>query len=188
MFAVIDATVVDIQIIISDQSIFCTQIFENEMYSRIYSHVFFFFKVTKCIFHKYGPSGSIQKHDALCVMALNIVNEKIYTVLWFWFVVLAVITGLGLVWRMLTMILHARLLNFVLAYFSVVSVPYKFTPRYSFTNFASGNSQLTALLSRIKKFPENMDYTRQKLIDFCYFEFTVRVKNSVQIKFYLGRS
>lgn len=65
-------------------------------------------KVTKCIFHKYGPSGSIQKHDALCVMALNIVNEKIYTVLWFWFVVLAVITGLGLVWRMLTMILHAR--------------------------------------------------------------------------------
>ncbi|CAD1475104.1 unnamed protein product, partial [Heterotrigona itama] len=35
-------------------------------------------KVTKCIFHKYGPSGSIQNHDALCVMALNVVNEKIY--------------------------------------------------------------------------------------------------------------
>lgn len=67
--------------------------------------------MTKCIFHKYGPSGTIQKHDALCVMALNIVNEKIYTVLWFWFVALAVITGLGLVWRMLTMILHARLLK-----------------------------------------------------------------------------
>lgn len=67
--------------------------------------------MTKCIFHKYGPSGTIQKHDALCVMALNIVNEKIYTVLWFWFIVLAVITGLGLLWRMLTMILHARLLN-----------------------------------------------------------------------------
>lgn len=69
-------------------------------------------KVTKCLFHKYGPSGSIQKHDALCVMALNIVNEKIYTFLWFWFVVLAVITGLGLLWRLLTMLLHARSLAF----------------------------------------------------------------------------
>jgi len=55
-------------------------------------------------------------------MALNIVNEKIYTVLWFWFIVLAVITGLGLLWRLLTMILHARLLNLVSTYFSAVSV------------------------------------------------------------------
>lgn len=55
-------------------------------------------------------------------MALNIVNEKIYTVLWFWFVVLAVITGLGLVWRLLTMILHSRLLYLIFTYFSVVGV------------------------------------------------------------------
>ncbi|XP_032666519.1 innexin inx7 [Odontomachus brunneus] len=84
-------------------------------------------KVTKCIFHKFGPSGSIQKHDALCVMALNIVNEKIYTVLWFWFVVLAVITGLGLVWRVLTMILHARSTSFNKFVFSM-ACPGKFNP------------------------------------------------------------
>lgn len=65
-------------------------------------------KVTKCIFHKYGPSGTIQNHDALCVMALNIVNEKIYVLLWYWFIILSVLTGLGLVWRILTMLLHAR--------------------------------------------------------------------------------
>ncbi|XP_054016717.1 innexin inx7 [Hylaeus anthracinus] len=65
-------------------------------------------KVTKCLFHKYGHSGSIETHDALCVMALNIVNEKIYVFLWYWFIILAVITGLGLVWRLLTMLLHAR--------------------------------------------------------------------------------
>ncbi|XP_031828953.1 innexin 7 [Nomia melanderi] len=65
-------------------------------------------KMTKCIFHKYGPSGSIQQHDALCVMALNIVNEKIYVFLWYWFIILAVITSLGLVWRILTMLLHSR--------------------------------------------------------------------------------
>lgn len=40
-------------------------------------------RVTKCTFHKYGASGSIQKHDALCVLALNILNEKIYIFLWY---------------------------------------------------------------------------------------------------------
>lgn len=39
-------------------------------------------RVTKCTFHKYGPTGTIQKHDSLCVLALNILNEKIYIVLW----------------------------------------------------------------------------------------------------------
>lgn len=84
-------------------------------------------KVTKCLFHKYGPSGSIQKHDALCVMALNIVNEKIYTFLWFWFVILAVVTGLGLVWRVLTMFLHARSKPFNRFVFSM-ACPGRFDP------------------------------------------------------------
>lgn len=41
-------------------------------------------RITKCVFHKYGSSGTIQKHDAMCILALNIMNEKIYTFLWFW--------------------------------------------------------------------------------------------------------
>uniref|UniRef100_A0A8D8XI51 Innexin n=1 Tax=Cacopsylla melanoneura TaxID=428564 RepID=A0A8D8XI51_9HEMI len=56
-------------------------------------------KVTKCTFRKYGPSGSIQKFDGLCVLPLNIVNEKIYVFLWFWFILLTVVTGLSLVYR-----------------------------------------------------------------------------------------
>lgn len=55
-------------------------------------------RVTKCTFHKFGPSGSIQKHDALCVLALNILNEKIYIFLWFWFIILAVLSGMALVY------------------------------------------------------------------------------------------
>ncbi|CAH1111010.1 unnamed protein product [Psylliodes chrysocephalus] len=65
-------------------------------------------KITKCTFHKYGPSGSIQFHDAMCVMALNIINDKIYTGLWFWFIFLFICTILGLIWRLLTFLLHAR--------------------------------------------------------------------------------
>jgi len=39
-------------------------------------------KVSKCDFHKYGPSGSLIRYDIMCVLALNIVNEKIYVYLW----------------------------------------------------------------------------------------------------------
>jgi len=54
-------------------------------------------RVTKCTFHKYGPSGSIQRHDAQCVLPINILNEKIYVFLWFWFGILTCLTILDLI-------------------------------------------------------------------------------------------
>lgn len=53
-------------------------------------------RLTKCTFHKFGPGGSPQRHDTLCVLALNILNEKIYIFLWFWFIILSVISGIAL--------------------------------------------------------------------------------------------
>ncbi|CAL7949277.1 unnamed protein product [Xylocopa violacea] len=53
--------------------------------------VYVFPRVTKCIFHKYGASGTIQTHDSLCILPLNIVNEKTYIFIWFWFAILAVL-------------------------------------------------------------------------------------------------
>lgn len=52
--------------------------------------VYVFPRVTKCIFHKYGASGSIQKHDSLCILPLNIVNEKTYIFIWFWYIILSI--------------------------------------------------------------------------------------------------
>ena len=34
-------------------------------------------KMTKCIFHKFGGSGTIQRLDALCVLGMNILSEKV---------------------------------------------------------------------------------------------------------------
>ena len=56
-------------------------------------NLFFFFRLTKCTFHKYGHSGTIEKHDALCLLALNIISEKIYVFVWFWLIILAVLTA-----------------------------------------------------------------------------------------------
>ena len=57
-------------------------------------------RMTKCTFHKYGGSATIQVIDSLCVLGMNIVNEKIYIFLWFWFIILAIVTGLNLVVRL----------------------------------------------------------------------------------------
>lgn len=57
-------------------------------------------KVTKCTFHKYGVSGSIQKFDGLCILPLNVVNEKIYIFLWFWFIALSILSGISLIYRL----------------------------------------------------------------------------------------
>lgn len=62
-------------------------------------------RVTKCTFHKFGGSGTIQKLDALCVLALNILNEKIFIFLWFWFIILAVLSGVALLYSMAVVLL-----------------------------------------------------------------------------------
>lgn len=59
-------------------------------------------RLTKCTFHRYGSSGDVQKHDAMCILPINIINEKIYIFLWFWFYFLACLTFFTLVYRMVT--------------------------------------------------------------------------------------
>ncbi|XP_026819806.1 innexin inx2-like [Rhopalosiphum maidis] len=64
-------------------------------------------KVAKCTFERYGFSGTIQKFDGLCLLPLNIVNEKIYAFLWFWFLFIAVISGINMAYRT-TVIISSR--------------------------------------------------------------------------------
>merc|ERR1712079_543463 len=71
---------------------------ESDVEGRTDPMIDVFPRVTKCSFHKYGPTGTIEKHDAMCVLALNIINEKIYVTLWFWFIILAVLTALYLLY------------------------------------------------------------------------------------------
>ena len=53
-------------------------------------------KITKCTFHKYGASGTVEKKDGLCVLPQNIINEKIFLFIWIWLVFVAVVTGMFL--------------------------------------------------------------------------------------------
>merc|ERR1712142_13352 len=56
-------------------------------------------RMTKCLYQKYGPSGSIQTHDALCMLPINVINEKIYVFIWFWLIFLILLTGTNIVYH-----------------------------------------------------------------------------------------
>merc|ERR1711936_1120045 len=60
-------------------------------------------KITKCTFHKYGASGTVEKKDGLCVLPQNIINEKIFLFIWIWLVFVAVVTGMFLLYRIATL-------------------------------------------------------------------------------------
>jgi len=73
---------------------------EMDQENRVDPMVRIFPRMTKCTFHRYGSSGDVQRHDALCILPLNIINEKIYIFLWFWFIAVAVVSGFILVYRL----------------------------------------------------------------------------------------
>ena len=77
---------------------------ERDQEDRLDPMIYIFPRMTKCTFHKFGASGEVEKHDALCILPLNIVNEKIYIFLWFWFLLLGVLSALVVVYRFVIVI------------------------------------------------------------------------------------
>jgi len=80
----------------STYGVYAASFLEQETEDRTDPMARVFPRVTKCTFHKYGPSGSIQRHDAQCILPINILNEKIYVFLWFWFGILTCFTIIDL--------------------------------------------------------------------------------------------
>jgi len=76
----------------------------KQMEDRVDPMAKVFPKMAKCTFHKYGPSGTIQNHDGLCILPINIINEKIYVVLWFWFMILITWTCIFFCFRIVTIV------------------------------------------------------------------------------------
>ena len=90
---------------------------EQDPEDRVDPLIWVFPRMTKCTFRKYGPSSNIEVMDVLCILPLNIVNEKLYVFLWFWFLGLAGLTLINNAFRIVLMIsprmrayfLHVRL-------------------------------------------------------------------------------
>ncbi|XP_059486312.1 innexin inx2-like [Neocloeon triangulifer] len=59
--------------------------------------------VAKCHLPKFGPSGRQESRDYLCVLPFNLVNEKMYVMLWVWFCILAVVASFSVAFRIMTL-------------------------------------------------------------------------------------
>lgn len=42
-------------------------------------------KIGKCTYKSYGSSGTLQTFDALCLLPLNILNQKLFIIIWVWY-------------------------------------------------------------------------------------------------------
>ena len=73
---------------------------EKDQLDRTDPMIEVFPRVTKCTFMMFGPSGSVEKHDLMCVLALNVINEKIFVFLWFWLVLLICLTCISFLYRL----------------------------------------------------------------------------------------
>ncbi|KAJ9596325.1 hypothetical protein L9F63_012658 [Diploptera punctata] len=71
-------------------------------------------RITKCTVLVYGNTGTIQDHDYICVLPVNILNEKIFIFMWFWFILLSALSALTLFYSIIIMI-YPPLRKFVLA-------------------------------------------------------------------------
>ncbi|XP_036139293.1 innexin shaking-B isoform X1 [Monomorium pharaonis] len=74
---------------------------ESDQEDRVDPMIYIFPRMTKCTFYKYGVSGEVERHDAVCILPLNVVNEKIYVFLWFWFLFLGVLSFFTVLYRIL---------------------------------------------------------------------------------------
>lgn len=61
-------------------------------------------KLSKCDFFKYGPSGSQETRDALCLLSLNVLNDKIFAIIYVWFIFLLIISAINLILCLVTLV------------------------------------------------------------------------------------
>merc|ERR1712109_371052 len=61
-----------------------------------FSYLYIQFQVN-CLVKTVSTSSHVQESNALCILSQNIINEKIYLFLWFWFVLMFVVSGIQLI-------------------------------------------------------------------------------------------
>ncbi|XP_055950376.1 innexin inx2-like [Argiope bruennichi] len=73
---------------------------EWEFYERHDPMANIFPKMIECTLYSIGPLTDVMKTKTRCALPINEVSEKIYILLWFWFCILAILSGLALSFRL----------------------------------------------------------------------------------------
>jgi len=60
--------------------------------------------IVQCTMNYHGPSGEVMHVSGLCTLPINIVNEKIYLVIWIWYLTMIILTVLSLLGQILLLL------------------------------------------------------------------------------------
>merc|ERR1712038_128654 len=60
-------------------------------------------RLAACDYIRYGPGGGQEKKNALCVLGLNMINDKVFLVVWYWYLILLLIGSCRLIFRIATL-------------------------------------------------------------------------------------
>ena len=52
-----------------------------------------------CDYWRWGSGGRQENINAICVLGLNMINDKVFLILWWWFLFLAIVGALRIVYR-----------------------------------------------------------------------------------------
>jgi hypothetical protein len=58
-------------------------------------------RVTRCTIYKFGETLDVESRHFMCILSINILNEKVYIFLWFWFYFLAIMSTLVIIYRVI---------------------------------------------------------------------------------------
>ena len=60
-----------------------------------------YFLPASCDYWRWGSGGRQENINAICVLSLNMINDKVFLILWWWFLFLAIVGALRIVYRII---------------------------------------------------------------------------------------
>ena len=61
----------------------------------------FFPLAASCDYWRWGSGGQQENINAICVLTTNMVNDKVFLILWWWFLFLAIVGALRIIYRII---------------------------------------------------------------------------------------
>ena len=61
------------------------------------------FRIASCDWYRFGTGGKQETINAICVLGLNMINDKVFLVVWYWYLVLLIIGSCRLIFRIATL-------------------------------------------------------------------------------------
>jgi hypothetical protein len=100
-------------------------------------YIFFIYRVTFCDFKIRNMADNIHQHSVQCALPINLLNEKFFILLWFWLIIIAVLTVYNFL-RWAFLLLPAKRESFFEKYLKVAGIYGQSKEnRYDFTPFVS---------------------------------------------------